>query len=222
MCFKMDLAPKAVLSVAARMSTEVQLIHGKPQHLQLLTLERIRHDLPLLLAALNTHKSSSVFHEARSALLALSADVDNGLFLARKTEKTKIPEPQPKVDEEDYATLRRRLLDGSTRTEQVDMNDYHENAQEELYKDLGELATGLKHSAAALSEKVAADGSVLATTSENMLRGSALMQAVGGNLNAYLLLKSGGKITLWFMLKAVGGVVLLFAVLLLLTQLPKM
>lgn len=121
---------------------------------------------------------------------------------------------------DDLNELRKRLLQDSN--SQL-TNDYHETIQQDLMKDLSNLASDLKDGAVGLSRKILADNNLLSKTQENLIKNDNLMNIVGGNLNNYVMNKLGGKISFWFLLKASLGLVFAFMVMLMLISfLPRL
>ncbi|QFZ28551.1 putative transport protein [Clavispora lusitaniae] len=245
------LSPKTIASTIAAYREEVASckddasIQVNPQ-ISILSLKRIKGDLPLLLSNLNQHKNNSIYQSTFNQISTLSIEVGELLHMKQKEVKdfdkqfettiskdTEITEQPPAAAEtltDDYASLRKRLLADGTSTSldksttgTEDMNQYHENFQEELYSDLTDLASALKTSALSLSSKILDDSKLLNTTNENMLKSSSLMHTVGANLNGYLSEKSNGKISLFFLIKTMVFIFLLTAIMIILIKiLPKM
>ncbi|OBA24222.1 hypothetical protein METBIDRAFT_35751 [Metschnikowia bicuspidata var. bicuspidata NRRL YB-4993] len=219
--------------------------------LQSLILQKIQHDLPRLLRAVNDHKTTTAGQLLFTRLHELSDSVDeqlyeqkkaDALFLDRyKTNTTVDPAadtigpmptdtPQP-TDDDNYASLRKRLLadgaatslDNDANASNEQMNNYHETFQEDLLSDLTGLASTLKNSALSLSAKIADDAHLVSETGESMMRSLTLMLSVGTNLNAYFSEKTGGKITVFFMIKTMAFVFVLFFLMVVIAKiLPKM
>lgn len=244
-----QLTAKGVATIIKKHQNDVDGLAGAQNEslnplVDLLTLTKIQADLPLLLKALNSHKSSKIYKSAHDQLLSLSNQIDELFFTTVKrgekfTERYAVKEvpidediedtvPEPVAQSEDLASLRKRLLqDGATTsldnasTDQ--MNNYHETFQEDIMNDLGELASALKTSAATLSSKIIDDSKLVATAGENMEKNLTLMQTVGTNLNGYLNEKTGGKISLFFLIKTMVFIFVLTFFMIVLTKiLPKM
>lgn len=248
----MSLSPSAVLLIVERHKQDLESssssIAADP-FLQTITLQRIQNDLPHLLRALNANKGNKQHDSIQAQLNSLSALVDEHDYKIQKAierqnaqKQSKLPQQALSVNqsasdlttndnsEEDYASLRRRLLADGTSTSLDEqnksadqMNEYHETFQEDIIKDLSGLASALKNSAFAFSSKVTEDTKVLNETSENMMKSLSLMQTVGTNLNGYLNEKSGGKISIFFLIKMMILIVVVFFIaLVLINFLPKM
>lgn len=244
----LNLTTKRVVAISSRYQKDINdLVSSQGPALnpmlELLALTKIQTDLPLLLSALNNHKNSKMYNDAQTKLLDLSNQVDELLYSAVKrsnefsdryvSKETHQPEviedsPLPATNEEDLASLRKRLLQDGTSTSLDNastdqMNDYHETFQEDLLSDLGELASALKTSASTLSSKILDDSKLVSTTGENMERNLTLMLAVGTNLNGYLNEKTGGKISLFFLIKTMVFIfILTFFMIVLIKILPRM
>lgn len=248
----MSLTPSAVLLIVERHKQDLESSLASTSadpYLQRITLQRIQNDLPHLLRALNDSKAAKHYDAALKQLNALSDLADEQAYKIQKakerqsaSKQKKLPQQALSVNqsvsdlatnenaEEDYMSLRKRLLADGTSTSLDDqnkstdqMNDYHETFQEDLIKDLSGLASALKTSAFAFSSKVTEDTKVLDETGENMMKSLTLMQTVGSNLNGYLNEKSGGKISIFFLIKTMIAIVVIFFIaLILINFLPKM
>lgn len=248
----MSLTPSGVQLIVERHRQDLQsssFSSASDPHLQAITLRRIQNDLPHLLRALNANKGSKQYESAYAQLNSLTETVDEQSYKVQKAveqrnaqRQVKVPQQSESVGqstsdlgkndnpEEDYMSLRKRLLADGTSTSLDDqnksadqMNEYHETFQEDIMKDLSGLASALKSSASAFSSKVTEDTKVLNETSENMMKSLSLMATVGSNLNGYLNEKSGGKISLFFLIKMMVAIMIIFFIaLILINFLPKM
>lgn len=248
----MSLSVKSVSTITKQYECEIHdLLHERARDpnpfLEKLTLQRMRLDMPRLLNALSTHKADRAYQATRSLVLSLSNQIEDLLYdnqgsiqlFARRHQEApeQVPEPldpacdpsqQTVENDDDYASLRKRLLaDGDATSFDADkkelMNDYHESFQEDIISDLTALASTLKTSAQTLSTKIVDDSKLVSESGETMMKSLSLMQSVGLNLNSYLSEKSGGKISIFFMIKTMAFVFILFFCMIVVTKiLPKM
>lgn len=198
-----------------------------------LQLNKLAHDIPLLLESLDAHHSNKHYPTLHLQLTGLMETVDEKQFInARHLAALEKP-PQVVSEEvpiapatENESELRQRLLLDSTysKLDAVENNNaYHESFQEDILSDLTDLATTLKNLALSLSSKIIDDTKILAQTSDSLYANESLMKSVGSTLDDYVMNKSGGKISFWFLLRVMVSVVLLFLLMVLLTRvLPKM
>lgn len=120
--------------------------------------------------------------------------------------------------DEDLLLLRKRLLVGgeSTKLDDNDLNDYHDNVQHDLINELSDLTLSLRLGAVALSQKILGDDlTILNETNENLLKNLSMLRKIDNNLNKYLENKTGGKVGWIYMIKiaVIVGVVLVVALL---------
>lgn len=208
------------------------------------TLNRISNDLIPIRQQLNHFKTHKSYTSLNSKYNALVYQVDKTKFnndkavedIKKSRRKSSVIQHVEEVDDiskgvespstnirsqkNDLNELRKRLLQDSN--SQL-TNDYHENIQQDLMKDLSNLASDLKDGAITLSMKILDDNNLLTKTQENLIKNDNLMNVVGGNLNNYVMNKLGGKISFWFLIKASLGLTLAFVVMLILINfLPRL
>lgn len=220
-------------------------------------LNRISNDIPNIKIELNKYKSHKTYQDVSDKMLQLqnlldekayvnknlintwvldnsiksvngNDDQDADLNLTNRDEAAELHE-----EEDNLASLRKRLLSGGTHTSLDDTsnnksaidkaNNYHESIQEDILNELTGFAANLKQSAVNLSTKLLDDNTILNKTSDNLMKNETLMQSVGNNLNNYVTNKSGGKISFWFLMKVLlGSFVLFFLMVVIIKIFPKM
>jgi len=218
-------------------------------------LNRIINDIPSIKLQLNKYKGNKTYKDVSDKILRLQSLLDEksyindkliriwvsskavtGLTDADDTTEEKITNDEAielNNDEENLASLRKRLLSGGTHTSLDDTtnnkssldkaNNYHESIQEDILNELTGFAASLKQSAVTLSSKLLDDNAVLNKTGDNLMKNETLMKSVGNNLNNYVTNKSGGKISFWFLMKILlSSFVLFFVMVVLIKIFPKM
>lgn len=127
--------------------------------------------------------------------------------------------------DEDLLLLRKRLLVGgeSTKLDDNELNDYHDNVQHDLINELSDLTLTLRLGAVALSQKILGDDlTILNETNENLLKNLSTLRRIDNNLNKYLESKTGGKVGWIYMIKiAIIVAVVLVAALLMIALVPR-
>lgn len=219
-------------------------------------LNRIINDIPSIKLQLNKYKGNKAYQDVSEKILLLQSLLDEKsyindklirIWVSSKTvtgltdkanetaeDKTTYDETiELNDDEENFVSLRKRLLSGGTHTSLDDTtnnkpsidkaNTYHESIQEDILSELTGFAASLRQSAVTLSSKLLNDNAILNKTGDNLMKNETLMKSVGNNLNNYVTNKSGGKISFWFLLKILlASFVLFFAMVVLIKIFPKM